>query len=122
MKLDSYSFRIAILFATVLVLVVAVKKRHNGGSIPAPAHAIYDTDPACNRYIKADLSREQLQKLDKILLAEKRNHGERLPMSQVLAIATNDQAVAEAYMRWRKCADMMRGSNHVVYPDERPGY
>jgi hypothetical protein len=122
MKLDSYSFRIAILFATVLVIIVAGKKYYNGGSILEPTQTIYDTDPECNRYIKADLRSEQLQRLDKILLKEKRNHGERLPMSEVQAMAGYDQTIADAYVRWRKCVDMMRGSNHVVYPDERPGY
>jgi len=80
---------------------------------------IYDTDAANDQFIKGDLTIDQMRKLDRVLVQEQKNHEARLSAEQLRQISGNDKAVMEAYGRWRKCYDMMRGRHHVIYPDQR---
>ena len=80
---------------------------------------IYDTDAKNDRYIKKDLSLAQLQRLDRVLIEEERRGGERVAGNRVRELSGGDKAVIAAYGRWRKCVDLMRSSNHVIYPSDR---
>lgn len=80
---------------------------------------IYDTDETNDRYIKKDLSLAQMQRLDRVLNEEMRRGGGRLAGNRLRELAGGDKAVMAAYGRWRKCVDLMRSSNHVIYPADR---
>jgi hypothetical protein len=80
---------------------------------------IYDTDEKNDRYIKKDLSLAQLRLLDRALNEEQLRGGHRLSGNRLRELVGGDKAVIAAYNRWRKCVDLMRSSNHVIYPRER---
>jgi hypothetical protein len=77
----------------------------------------YDTDPANNRYIIGNLQAKQLAQLDRVLDSDQ-EYG-RLDEAALRRVAGNDRQVVEAYYRFLKCSNLMRSSNHVVYPAER---
>ncbi len=116
--------RIALIFATLLLLVVVyIKFIQEGKQPPDPTMAyVYDTDPQNNEFIKGRLTRYQLKQLDTILMVEKKQCGLRLSNIDLNALTNRDQALIEAYNRWRKCKDMMRSHHRVIYPDERGAY
>jgi len=109
----------------VLVLAAAGFYGVKRGWVPIPWDnrpawsPIYDTDPRNDRYIKGSLTIEQLQTLDRLLNEEYRNGGNRLQGDRVRQLSRGDRLVAQAYGRWRKCHDLMRTSNYVIYPAER---
>jgi hypothetical protein len=80
---------------------------------------IYDTDPKNDGYIKSSMTYEQMALLDHILNEEYRNGGQRIAGDRVRQLARGDKLVIQAYGRWRKCRDLMRSSNHIIYPIER---
>jgi hypothetical protein len=81
--------------------------------------AIYDTDPDMDTYIKGNLNAQQLDKLDRVLAYEKKQHGFHVSSTDLQRLAANDPAVFDAYARWLQCKSLNRSSFHVVYPDER---
>lgn len=87
--------------------------------VPEPGAFIYDTKPEYDRYIKDDLSIEQLKRFDKILMLEKKKCGLKLTKSDLDKLAYSAPELRAAYERWRWCVDLRRTSSHVVYPDER---
>jgi hypothetical protein len=115
-------------FSTILILLIlgglAILAWRNGW-IPTNIgnkvaySPIYDTDAANDQFIKGDLTLDQMRKLDRVLVQEQRNQEARLSTEQVRPLSGNDKAVMEAYGRWRKCYDMMRGRDHVIYPNQR---
>jgi len=90
---------------------------HDGGE--KLSGYIYDTDPQNNAYIIGSLSAQQLEMLDKILEHERYNNGLRLVKYELEIIADNNAELITAYLRWRKCKDLMRSYGKAVYPSER---
>jgi hypothetical protein len=80
---------------------------------------LYDTDPQNDSYIRGNLTRPQLEALDKILEHEKNNGGYKLPGFTLKAISKNEPALIDGYARWRVCCDLRRSFGHVIYPSER---
>lgn len=80
---------------------------------------IYDTDPKIDAYIKGSLNLEQLVILDKILEYEKLNSISRISSSELKSLTSNNRALMDAYLRWIECKNLIRNTNHVVYPSER---
>ncbi len=119
---DSGSLKVTLIF---LVLIaggyLAVKK----GYFPIPwdnrpkVSPIYDTDEKNDRYIKGTLTLAQMKMLDRVLNEEQGRGGQRLPGNMLRELSRGDKAVIAAYGRWRKCYDLMRSSNYVIYPRER---
>jgi hypothetical protein len=113
------------MFLFFLVLLTGMYLAAKRGYISLPwdrganISPIYDTDDKNDRYIKKDLSLAQMKVLDRVLNEEQRSGGQRLPGSLVRELAGGDKAVIGAYGRWRKCCDLMRSSNDVIYPRER---
>jgi hypothetical protein len=83
---------------------------------------IYDTDPSNNRFIIGNLKPAQLKILDRVLMEELQRGQLRLSGSLLRDLARGDQDVINAYDRWRKCCNLMRSSNRVVYPNERNSF
>ncbi len=119
---DTGSMKMVII---VLILAAAGFYGVKRGWIPIPwdtrpaVSPIYDTDAKNDRYIKGSLTFEQLRLLDRVLNEEYNYGGKRLPGDRVRQLTKGDRLVGQAYGRWRKCKDLMRSSNHVVYPRER---
>jgi|GEM_PF-3236153 len=82
----------------------------------------YDTDPQNDAYIKDSLSMNQLVILDQILEYEKEKCGLRLTWFSLRRLTGGDQKLTDAYIRWRKCKNLMRSSGRVIYPSERALY
>ena len=118
-SLDSTAIQIILILAVAILIFVIYPQLNGEKEKPSETNYLYDTDPSCNDYIKGRLEPAKLDKLDKILLAEKKNSGLRLSLKELAAMAANDAIVMDAYARWRKCKDMMRSYHRVVYPDER---
>jgi hypothetical protein len=115
----SSEIQIALIFAGVLLLIVATQRMRDGDVELGDNKIIYDTDPDNNEYIKGKLSYRELQLLDNVLIAENKSGEDRLPIETVQRIAKGDRDVVRAYSRWRECYELMRSSTHVVYPHER---
>ncbi len=116
-------FRIVLFF---LVLVLGYLGYQKYG-IPLQAigtshFIIYDTQAENDAYIKANLSKKQMSTLDRLLLKEKKDGGLRLSTKTLSNMTHGDVELEQAYLRWRKCREMMRSKHHTIYPDERHLY
>ncbi len=80
---------------------------------------VYDTDPKNDRFIKGKLNAKQMRLLDRVLDEEERHGGMRLSGGEVRELAGDEKLVLEAYDRWRRCCNLMRSEDRVVYPSER---
>jgi hypothetical protein len=117
---DAIAVRVALVAATIALFYVVYQKYHKGPHPgEEPVSYIYDTDPKNDQFIKGALTPEQLKKLDRILEEEKKQKGLRLSALELTKLVENDNSIVDAYVRWRKCYDMMRSFHHVIYPSER---
>ncbi len=116
-------FRIVLFF---LVLVLGYLGYQKYGiplqTIGTKQSNIYDTQAENDAYIKANLSKKQLSTLDRLLLQEKKDGGLRLSTKTLAKMTNGDVELEQAYLRWRKCREMMRSNHHTIYPDERHLY
>ena len=83
---------------------------------------IYDTSKENNDYVIGSLKVGKLQVLDKVLMIEKKECGERIARVRVKTMVNGDQAVIDAYDRWRDIKTFSRSYDHWIYPDEREIY
>ncbi len=80
---------------------------------------IYDTDPSYNNIIKGGLGERQFPVFDNLLEKERLECGEKLPDTDVQRYSNGNQMIIEAYLRWRKCKELMRSNTRTIYPSER---
>lgn len=123
MPKESQSASKGTLLLVVMVVLIILAIRYgwipwNNTSGPTVS-PIYDTDAANDRFIKGELSADQMKTLDRILTEEQKQNGVRLSNETIKKLAKNDKAVMDAYARWRKCHDMMRSRHYVIYPNQR---
>lgn len=85
-------------------------------------YLIYDTNQENNAFIIGSLTAPKLKKLDIVLLKEKKECGLQLRPQVVDMMVDGDQAVIEAYARWRICKNLSRSVGWSIYPDEREYY
>ena len=121
--LEPIDIRIAILFATVLVFVIALSKyspQIGGGA--SYYSGKYDTDPNNDRYIKGDMTPLQIKIFNRVLCAEKKQNGKKVSIQKIRKIAgyKNYETIQAAYKRWRECKDLNRNKDYVIYPPRCP--
>ncbi|MBN2411296.1 hypothetical protein JXQ31_06355 [candidate division KSB1 bacterium] len=113
-------FRIVFVFIILAAAYFGYQKYFKPAGINSHnSQIIYDTDPKNDKFIKGQLTSQQLLQLDKILELEESQGGMRLSVKDLKRTAKDDRALYEAYTRWRKCKDMMRSKHRTIYPGDR---
>ena len=119
--LEPIDLRIALIFATVLLLVIVLSKvppDHYRPGEPSGPEWRYDTSEDCDKYIKDELTTRQLTIFNRVLCVEERQDGRELSNEQILRIVSEREldTIRAAYERWLECKNLNRNKDHVVYP------